>query len=213
MPGIVYLLTNEAMPGLIKIGRTEQNDPRGRMSQLYNTSVPVPFECVLAKRVDDPQVIESNLHKIFDPDRVNPRREFFRITTERAVAALGLVTDGEDVTSDFNEVDGEISESERSSSNRLRRRRPNLNFEEMGIPRDSTLEYVRPNSTDPIGEDKAVVIDEKRVRFRDETMSLTEATRKATDFVNVAPTPYWSYRGRNLREIYNETYPLDTDSG
>ncbi len=26
---------------------------------------------------------------------------------------------------------------------------------------------------------------------------------------SIQPTPYWSYDGRNLQEIYDETYPLD----
>ncbi|MYF88497.1 MAG: GIY-YIG nuclease family protein, partial [Boseongicola sp. SB0676_bin_33] len=54
-PGIVYVLTNEAMPGLVKIGRTTQDDPRVRMDQLYNgaSGVPVPFDCVLAMRAED----------------------------------------------------------------------------------------------------------------------------------------------------------------
>jgi len=46
--GIVYVLINPAMPGLIKIGRTNQEDVKYRMSQLYTTGVPLPFECVYA---------------------------------------------------------------------------------------------------------------------------------------------------------------------
>ena len=42
--GIVYVLTNPAMPGIVKIGRT-QSDLGSRLSQLYSTGVPVPFEC------------------------------------------------------------------------------------------------------------------------------------------------------------------------
>ncbi len=43
--GVVYVLTNPAMPGLTKIGQTTQEDIAARMSQLYSTGVPVPFEC------------------------------------------------------------------------------------------------------------------------------------------------------------------------
>ena len=38
--GYVYVLTNEAMPGLVKIGRTTANDPQTRVSNLYTTGVP-----------------------------------------------------------------------------------------------------------------------------------------------------------------------------
>ena len=41
--GIVYLLTNPVMPGLVKIGMTTQEDIDKRMKELYTTGVPVPF--------------------------------------------------------------------------------------------------------------------------------------------------------------------------
>ena len=34
---IVYVLTNPAMPGLVKIGRTTREDPQVRMNELYTT--------------------------------------------------------------------------------------------------------------------------------------------------------------------------------
>ena len=40
---IVYVLTNPAMPGLVKIGRTAGEDAGARIAQLYTTGVPVPF--------------------------------------------------------------------------------------------------------------------------------------------------------------------------
>jgi hypothetical protein len=42
---IVYVLTNPAMPGLVKIGKTTQVEVEERMKQLYGTGVPVPFDC------------------------------------------------------------------------------------------------------------------------------------------------------------------------
>ncbi len=202
MAGIVYLLTNEAMPGFVKIGKTTQDDPQVRMDQLYNTSVPVPFTCVLALQVEKPSEVERALHEAFRPNRINPKREFFKIEPEQAIAALGLAN-GEDVTPTVNQDNNKISEAERSSSERLRSRRPNLNFLEMGIEPGTELE---PTSGDEI----AVVVDERRVRFRNRTMYLTEATRERENLsYSVAPTGYWRYKGRSLSEIYRETYPLD----
>ncbi|MBR0794010.1 GIY-YIG nuclease family protein [Bradyrhizobium jicamae] len=43
MTEIVYLLTNEAMPGLVKIGRTN-GELASRIRGLYSTGVPLPFE-------------------------------------------------------------------------------------------------------------------------------------------------------------------------
>lgn len=45
---IVYILTNPVMLGIIKIGKTTQFEVSERMKQLYNTGVPVPFDCAFA---------------------------------------------------------------------------------------------------------------------------------------------------------------------
>ena len=48
---IVYVLTNSAMPGLVKIGYTAQDDANSRIAQLYTTGVPVPFTIEYACKV------------------------------------------------------------------------------------------------------------------------------------------------------------------
>ena len=82
--GIVYLLTNPVMPGLVKIGMTTRDDIDARLKELYTTGVPVPFECQFACKVDkkDCVKIEHALHTAFAPQRVNANREFFRIQVE-----------------------------------------------------------------------------------------------------------------------------------
>ena len=67
--GIVYLLTNPVMPGLVKIGMTTQEDIDKRMKELYTTGVPVPFECQFACKVKkgDCAKIEKALHTAFAP--------------------------------------------------------------------------------------------------------------------------------------------------
>ena len=76
---IVYVLTNPAMPGLVKIGRTSQTDPDTRINQLQTTGVPLPFEIEYACRVQDADEAEAALHLAFGPDRINPRREFLKM--------------------------------------------------------------------------------------------------------------------------------------
>ena len=78
MPNIIYVLTNEAMPGLVKIGFTEDSVVN-RMRQLTaHAGVPLPFECYYAAEVDDTTRVERILHQLFSEARVNPKREFFR---------------------------------------------------------------------------------------------------------------------------------------
>lgn len=77
--GIVYVLTNPAMPGLVKIGMTTRDNLDTRMRELYGTGVPVPFECAYACKVktSDCSKIEKALHIAFAPNRINANREFF----------------------------------------------------------------------------------------------------------------------------------------
>ena len=77
-----------------------------------------------------------------------------------------------------------------------------MNFIEMGIPIGAELVF---NTNAEV----AVVVTEKTVSFRNEVTSLTNATRLALGegyAYNVAPGPYWSFNGRKLRDIYNDTY-------
>jgi len=203
--GIVYLLINEAMPGFVKIGKTNRSDPKVRIDELYNTSVPVPFECVLAVKVEDPSEVESTLHKAFASNRISSKREFFQIDPEQPAAILKLLMrmGSEDVTPSVNDENRSIPENERGTSETLRRRRPPLNFSEMGIPKGSILRSVN-------GNDTAEVISERKVIFRGEEMSLTQATQVAREIdCHVAPCPNWMFEERSLREIYRETYVYD----
>ena len=77
MPGYVYIAENDRMPDIIKIGMTEGDDLSGRIAELFVTSVPVPFRCVYAARVENPRQVESDLHEAFGDKRVHPAREFF----------------------------------------------------------------------------------------------------------------------------------------
>lgn len=70
--GIVYLLTNPVMPGLVKIGMTTQEDIDKRMKELYTKDVPVPSECQFACKVKkgDCAKIGKALHMAFTPTSV-----------------------------------------------------------------------------------------------------------------------------------------------
>jgi hypothetical protein len=60
MNGIVYILTNEAMPGLIKIGCTT-DDLANRVRGLFTTGVPLAFEVFYACEVADIDRVERKL--------------------------------------------------------------------------------------------------------------------------------------------------------
>jgi hypothetical protein len=201
MEGIIYLLSNPAMPGIIKIGKTIHEDVKIRMAQLYSTGVPVPFECLYAAKVANIDDVEKAFHIAFGPNRLNPRREFFEIESGQAIAILKLL-ELENVSPLVEQEVNVVDPIEIEAGKAFAQKRPRLNFVEMGIPVGSELVF---NNNGEI----ATVISERNVRFRNEDTSLTNATRQALGegyAYNVAPGPYWRFNGRKLRDIYNETY-------
>lgn len=198
--GIVYILINPAMPNLIKIGFTAYEDVKKRMAQIYNSGVPLPFECVYAAKVQNHEKVEKALHTAFGPDRINPRREFFEIEASQAIAIIKLL-EIEDVTPKVANEKEEVDEIDREAGEAYaKKKRPRFNFSEMGIPVGSELVSVANGEV-------ISVISDRSVNFRGEETSLTNATRVILENgYHVAPGPYWTYNGKRLREIYNETY-------
>ena len=197
---IVYVVTNPAMPGLVKIGKTTQEEAQTRISQLFSTSVPFPFKLEFACRVQNCDEVELALHTAFAPQRVNARREFFNIDPVQAIAILKLLHTEDTTAQVAQQVEG-VDQSDAAAGEAYRARRPNINFIEMGIPIGAIL-----NSS--ASDVQAIVVGPKKVRLGEEEMSLTAATRVVLGIVySVAPGPYWTYEGRLLKDIYNETYP------
>jgi hypothetical protein len=195
----VYILSNPGMKDLIKIGRTTSDDPAIRISQLYTTGVPFPFKIEFACKVPNSEEVEKALHIAFAPHRPNPRREFFEMDPAQAIAILKLLH-VEDVTAEMKGVSTTVEQVEISAGDEYEKRRPNLNFIEMGIPVGAILKFTE-------SEVSATVVAAKKVRLGDEEMSLTAATRELLGIeYSVQPSPYWTYLGKSLKELYDETY-------
>lgn len=196
---IVYVLTNPAMPNLVKIGRTAAADANQRIAQLYGTGVPVPFKLEFACKVPNAAEVEQALHTAFGPHRVNPKREFFRIDPEQAIAIMKLLHI-QDATNEVEAQPTPLDEQSLAAAEQLRKRRPSLNFEEMGIPLGAELKSIHDGTT-------VIVAGPRTVRLADEELSLTAATRQVLQLdYNVQPTRHWTYNGKSLGDIYEETY-------
>lgn len=85
--GFVYVVTNEAMPGIVKIGRTS-GLPEDRAKDLYTTGVPEPFEVAYRTATSRPEAVERRAHELLSKYRSNPKREFFRASLNDAVEAV-----------------------------------------------------------------------------------------------------------------------------
>lgn len=169
MAEIIYVLTNEAMPGLVKIGLTNNETVEARLTQLSShTGVPLPFECYFAAKVRDAAKLEKTLHLLFGESRVNPKREFFRTDPEKVVLAIGI--------GEFEEVtpgEAAVEVEEKEALEKIKARRPRIKLEALGIKPGDTLAFSRDENV------TATVVEGGRVNFEGELTSLSAAALKA----------------------------------
>lgn len=86
--GWVYVLTNDSMPDIVKIGYTTQS-PYLRAKQLSKaTGVPQPFEVSYALTTMMFSELEARAHFLLSDYRVNDNREFFYQTPKDAYDLL-----------------------------------------------------------------------------------------------------------------------------
>lgn len=86
--GYVYILVNDSMPGLIKIGKTTRNS-RTRARELSNsTGVPTPFTIAFELSSEKYEKLESEIHIKLAKYRVSQNREFFKYPVDEAIRLL-----------------------------------------------------------------------------------------------------------------------------
>lgn len=207
--GIVYVLTNPVMPNLVKIGMTLRNEIDLRLRELYSTGVPLPFECKYACLVDvnDCAKVEKAMHKAFYRNRINPNREFFEIDPEQAIAILQLL-DKRDITTEVvAELSDDSTHVDKLAAEKFKnKRRPPLNYREMGIAIGERLHFIDNQDIE------VSVVADRKVLYNNVEMSLTAVTKELLNIDRaLQPTSYWLYKGNNLMDIYNETYSNEED--
>ena len=81
--GIVYVLTNDLMPGLVKIGFTAGNPDKRAAYVSEQYSLPSPFLVAGYVRTTDPYIVEQRIHTELADRRVSG--EFFKIDANDAL--------------------------------------------------------------------------------------------------------------------------------
>ncbi len=205
--GIVYLLTNPVMPGLVKIGMTTRKDIDARMKELYSTGVPLPFKCEYACKVKKSECakLESALHEAFAPYRINANREFFRIHVDQAKAILKFFDHGDATEEVVAEIENDLTDDDKAATEKAKARRPALNLYEMGMQKGDRLLWKEDPSI------SVVISSERKVVYKDEEYSLSalSAQLKGYNVKHIAPGKYWTYKEKSLDDIYDETYPFE----
>jgi len=189
MPGIVYILTNESMPGYVKIGFTH-GKVEDRLRQLDRTGTPLPFECYYSAEVEDCEKEEKWLHSIFADRRARDNREFFRINQELVVLALKRVEVRE------NKVENVMSEDQEEEVAEVKARRSRFHFANYGIESGAKLTFTR----DP--EIVVEVVDGDKVRLGDKTDYLSNMARDLLGYQRRPQgTLYFKYKDEILDDM------------
>ncbi len=197
MPRLIYVLKNEAMPGLVKIGLTTDS-VEARIASLNTTAVPLPFECHFAAEIPesvDLDKLEKTLHQLFSEHRINPKREFFRVEPEKVVLALSIggfkeVTPGK---ADIDPVEVQAMEKVKEQ------RRARINLAALGINPGDILVLSRDEDV------KVTVLAGGKVDYKGEPMSISAAALKALQEMgykstSVSGSDYWMFEGELLDE-------------
>ena len=113
--GYIYCFSNASMPGILKIGMTERT-PEKRLMEANSSDTwrpPTPYKIEFAKNVLNPKQKETTLHNLLSQytERINPKREFFRVSLEEIKTFFELI-DGDLWVKLINKEEDEEDEEE-----------------------------------------------------------------------------------------------------
>ena len=200
MSGYVYCAYNELFKeNLYKIGKAKKL--KNRLDQLSrDTGVPSKFKLLIATKTENYERLEREVFKILRPFRL-PRKEFFQLEGKLDHNFL------EDL---FYNLDGETiypnnkSQEEFTSNNSKRTYSiPPFSFKKVNIEIGSVLTSVFDEAY------TCEVVSENKIKFKDETTSLSKAARIVNKIVNdrdwqsIQGPHYWMYKGRRLTQLVN----------
>ncbi len=193
--GIVYILSNVAMDGYIKIGITRGDSPKHvqeRMKSLDSTGVPRAFDCEYAAVVANYDRVESALHVAFGDFRVRENREFFEGIAPFRVKAVLKLHEIKDVTPRATD---KVTNLEDASEKERQPKRPALKFSMVEIPIGASLQW----ADDP--GIRCTVTERNRVLYEGNTYSLSGLAKELKGMTNTPAGPlYWLYEEETLAE-------------
>lgn len=144
MKGWVYVISNQAMPGVVKVGYSTK-DPELRASELNNTGAPHPYVVEYEALVEQPRYIEQRVHRRLFEHREG--REWFRCTPEFAVSVIQEVIGSGTITESFKRADRARAEALRRERDeqKVRRERIEAKYKEqlrLAFPERPTVGYM-----------------------------------------------------------------------
>ena len=193
--GYIYIMTNPAYDGYVKIGSTNKSVEQRRAELSNPPGVMFPFE--IYAFYETPNTLEDKtLHRIIDrlnPElRVNKRREFYKMAPKAAYELLEGIAEITGTKDNLVLVD----ENDKDAS-QAKKRKPAFSFKSAGIPVGSELTYT---------EDDTIKVEvagdcRKNIRYNGKDYSLSELAQELLGSpFQVQGTLYFTYDGETLND-------------
>ncbi len=213
--GYIYILTNPSFPEYVKIGYADNVESRVRALN-SSDALPLAFRVYATYEVDS-RLSDIKLHTIID--RLNPDlrsidnfngkkrvREFYAMPAEDAYTILEAIAEINNRTDKLvkrsltkDEIQAEKIAEEVKREKRMRS--ANFSFTEIDIPVGAVL----INIDNP--EIKCIVVDDRRIEYNGETMSITAFAKLISGKSYLSKGPRFlsynfTYNGQMIRELY-----------
>jgi len=214
--GIVYILTNPALDGWVKIGMSDRNNIEERLAELNRpANIPLCFRAYAIYEVERPQEVEKCIHNLFDfiDESLHARevlsngrvreREFFRISPERAFSVLKSISQ---LRGDENCLKLIAPNEEQIKEEQIAEQathRPPFKFSMLQIPVGTELKFLYDDECVCYTKDT-----NNKVEYEDNEYSLTKLAQKLLvekcgwkEGVAVAGPRYFTYQGKSLADL------------
>lgn len=195
---IVYIFTNPTMPDLIKVGIT--SDVRQRIKDLSQPSgIPVSFKCYYACEVDDALWVEKKIHHAFAGNRINSKREFFRILPEHVKSALEIGAKKDVTPTDSVPENKEEAFALEKADEIDSKREENFTFTMLNIPIGATLHWKDDETITA-----KVLSNRNKIEYDGKESTISGAGKKITQKLSAGKKTYsriasqWLYEGEAL---------------
>lgn len=168
MKGWVYVISNQAMNGLVKVGYSTK-DPELRAEELNHTGSPHPYVVEYEVLLENPYQIEQKVHKLLKD--VHEGKEWFRCSIEEAIAAIYQTVGDAIITENFKKT-------QREKAEQIYRQKREQEIKEQEIERQKKEQEIKER--------------EIKEKLRDEENRIKQEYEKiiATRFT---PRPSWQY--------------------
>ena len=203
--GVIYILTNPAFPQYVKIGYAQDLEKRLRQLNRSET-LPFAFRAYAVYDVES-ELTDKDLHAIIDSLNPDLRtienfdgkkriKEFYAMSAEDAYRLLECIAKISGTTDRLKRMKPEGHEIEDENTawevQEAARRGP-FRFSMCGIKAGEEVVFVDDDTK------KAIVLDDRHVRFDNETTSLSALAKRLLGCTHpVQGTLYFKYKGQVL---------------